>query len=250
MKYRLTGLLACILFYGMTSAQTFRLGVKGGVSIPNLKSSSSNPVSRGWSSIQGPYFGIVAEYKISNLLYMQSEINYASQGGKKSGLQAISSKPYTSFFPPDVDVPKYFYAVFSNKVHLNYLELPILLKLEYPVSDKIGIFINGGPYFGYLISAKNISSGNSNVYFDEQLTQPALPASADFGATTNVINDINRFNVGIQGGLGISLLLRNESKFFLTAGGNYGFKPIQKDKANGQSNTGAATIILGYLIKL
>ena len=248
MKHLLTGLLACLFFCSVACAQSIWVGVKGGVSIPNLKSSSSNPVSRGWSSIQGPYFGLVAAYKLSNVFYLQTELNYASQGGKKSGLQAISSKPYTSFFPPGTDVPKYFYAVFSNEVHLNYMELPVLIKLEYVLNNQFGLFVNGGPYFGYLLSAKNLSSGKSNVYFDEQLTQPALPAPADFAATTNVINDINRFNVGVQGGLGVSLKLKNDSKFFLTAGGNYGFRPIQKDEANGQSNTGAATVILGYML--
>ena len=35
-----------------------------------------------------------------------------------------------------------------------------------------------------------------------------------------------------------------------TAGGNYGLVKIQKDKSNGENNTGAATVTLGYIIQL
>jgi hypothetical protein len=65
-----------------------------------------------------------------------------------------------------------------------------------------------------------------------------------------VKDDIKKFNVGIQGGIGFSMRFENESKLVFSAGGNYGFIPIQKDEANGKNNTGAATVTLGYLINL
>lgn len=204
----------------------------------------------GWSSRLGPYFGLVAEYGVNEKFFIQTELNYASQGGKKSGLQGISSKKYTAFFPVGTPIPDYFFAVFDNEAILNYLELPILAKIEFPLNNKFGLFVNGGPYFGYLISAKNISSGSSNVYYDEELTQPVIPASVVFDAKTDVKDDINSFNFGIQGGVGLSFTLNNESKLFITAGGNYGLKSIQKDEVNGKNNTGAATVILGYIVKL
>ncbi|MEP6845381.1 MAG: porin family protein [Panacibacter sp.] len=227
-----------------------RLGIKGGVSIPNLKSSGDNPVSKGWSSRQGPYFGVVGEFGISKRVSIQAELNYAAQGGKKNGTQAISGSAYASYFPPGAPVPPYFYAVYDNEAKLNYLELPVMIKIDFTLGKQYSIFINGGPYAGFLLSAKNTTKGSSNVYLDEKLTQPILPAALSFDAITDVKKDIKNFNFGLQGGVGISLNFSNSNSLILSAGGNYGFIPIQKDEANGKSNTGAATVTLGYLFKL
>jgi hypothetical protein len=245
----------CLLFFSLfgnfcRAQSSLRLGVKGGISIPNLKSSGDNPVSKGWSSRQGPYFGVLVEKEIKKWLHIQGELNYSSQGGKKNGTQAIASAPYTTYFPPGTHVPDYFYAVYDNEVKLNYLELPVLIKVDFPFGENFSFFINGGPYAAYLLSAKNITNGSSNAYSDEQLTMPVLPYPISFDATTDVKKDIKNFNVGIQGGIGISYSFSNKNSLLFSAGGNYGFIPIQKDEINGKSNTGAATITIGYLIAL
>ena len=230
--------------------QSVRLGLKGGISIPNLKASGDNPVSQGWSSGLGPYFGAIAEFGLSDHFLIQAELNYSSQGGKKNGLQAIASEPFVAYFPPGTHVPPYIYAVYDNKANLNYLELPILLKVDFPFADKFAFFVDAGPYAGYLLSAKSVTKGTSNIYFDEGLTQPFLPAPVSFDATTDIKSEIKKFNFGIQGGIGVSMLFANESKLQFSVGGNYGFIPIQKDEANGKNNTGAATVTLGYMIIL
>jgi hypothetical protein len=246
----------CLLFFSLfgnfcNAQSSIRLGIKGGISIPNLKSSGdNNPVSTGWSSRQGPYFGVLAEWEISKRLYIQSELNYSSQGGKKDGIQAIPGAPYAGYFPPGTTVPKYFYAEYDNEAKLNYLELPVLIKVDFPFGENFSFFIDGGPYAAYLVSAKNITSGSSNVYSDEKLTMPVLPSQISFDATSDVKNDIKNFNIGIQGGIGISYSLSEKSSLLFSAGGNYGFIPIQKDEINGKSHTGAATLTIGYLVGL
>jgi len=49
--------------------------------------------------------------------------------------------------------------------------------------------------------------------------------------------------------VGVTLKVKNNYLFF-AASGNYGFITIQKNSADGQNNTGAATATLGYLFKL
>jgi len=239
-------LLLVIANYSVAQSK-MRLGVKAGLSIPNLKSSGDNPVSKGWSSRIGPYAGIVAEYELSERFFLQTELNYSSQGGKKKGTQAFPVGDYAVYFPPPA--PTYLYAVYNNEAKLNYLELPLLLKVNFPIGEQFAFFIDAGPYAGYLLSAKNVTSGSSNVYIDENLTQPLTPAAVSFDQTTDVKDDIKSFNFGLQAGVGFNVNFLN-SIFFLNAGGNYGLTHIQKDEVNGKNNTGAATITIGFLYNL
>lgn len=241
-----------LLISNLSIAQSeFSFGLKAGISIPNLQSSGDNPLSSGWSSRQGPYAGLISEMKLSNHWYLQAELNYSSQGGKKDGVQAIPVSPeYASFFPEGVPVPDYLYSSYKSEAKLNYIELPLMLKYEYPISGKFTLFANAGPYVGYLLSAKNVTSGTENIYLDKGLTMPLLPAPISFEANTDIKSDLTSFNFGIQAGIGLAYKIAERGKLILTGGGNYGLTHIQKDPANGENNTGAGTVTLGYLIRL
>lgn len=219
----------------------FSLGLKAGVSIPNLKSSGSNPLDKGWESRSGPYFGIVAMYALSDNFALTSELNFSSQGGKRIGAQAIPN-PNT---PP---IPTYLYASFKNVAVINYAEVPIMLNYKINLGGPVHIDIQGGLYGGLLLRAKNVSSGQSEVYLDEALTIPVSP-SQSFDHTTNIKNDLKSFNYGVQFGAGAGYDFHS-STLRLIAGGNYGLTTIQKDKANGDDHTGALTVSLAYLINL
>jgi len=230
--------------------KAFLLGVKGGIDIPNLSAGSgagSNPVSQGWSSRLGPYFGIVVMHNLSHHFSLQAELNYSSQGGKKNGKQAIPTSDFTTNPPPGT--PQYIYANINSETKLNYIELPILARVDLPLGSKLKFFINAGPYFGYLVAAKDVVTGTSNVYADEAETMPLLPQAIPLNTSQDVKSDIKKFNMGIQGGIGLAVNAPLGS-IMIAIGGNYGFIPIQKDKANGQNNTGAANFTLGYLFKL
>jgi hypothetical protein len=248
--------LICVLLSSAVSAQNnFFLGAKAGIGIPNLTSSSgnANPQANGWSSRLGPYFGLVSEYTFTKKWALQVELNFASQGGKKNGVQGIPSAEFASSFPTGMPVPDYLYANFKTVARLNYLEIPVMIKYSIPLNKKFDFFINAGPYMGFLLSAKNISTGSSNLYLDAQETQQVptqiLPQPISFDGTQDIKSSLKGFNTGIQGGVGVSLKVKNNLLFF-AASGNYGFITIQKSSADGQNNTGAATATLGYLIKL
>jgi len=240
------------LFIFQCSAQSnLSLGVKGGISVPDLQGSGDNPVSKGWSTRLGPYTGIVAELQISDKFSIQGELNYSSQGGKKNGTLAIPTSQFLDYFGIDTSVAiPYIYTNGKSEAKLNYIELPILLKINFPLNELLTFFINAGPYAGYLINAENVTEGSSNLYFDENLTQPMLPGPVSLDQNVDLKNDLKKWNFGIQGGIGLSYHLSDRGKLFLTGGGNYGLVHIQKDKANGSNNTGAATLTLGYIIKL
>ena len=253
---KLCYVLFCVLLSTAVSAQNnFFLGAKAGIGIPNLSSSSgnANPQANGWSSRLGPYFGLISDYNFNKKWALQVELNLASQGGKKNGVQGIPSAAFSSSFPTGMPVPEYLYANFKTVARLNYLEIPVMMKYSIPLNKKFDFYINAGPYFGFLLSAKNISTGSGNLYLDAQETQQVptqiLPQPIPFDGTQNIKSSLKGFNTGIQGGVGVTLKVKNNYLFF-AASGNYGFITIQKNSADGQNNTGAATATLGYLFKL
>src|SRR3954468_1663947 len=124
-------LMGYLFIFQPASAQSnLYLGVKGGISIPDLKGSDNNPVSKGWSTRLGPYAGIVGELKLSDKISIQGELNYSSQGGKKNGEKAISSAQLAKSFglPLPPNSPSYVYINCKSEAKLNYIELPVLLK--------------------------------------------------------------------------------------------------------------------------
>ena len=224
------------------------LGAKAGLAIPNLTSTSSNPLSNGWQSRLGAYFGAVADFELTKKFSIQTEINYSAQGGKKNGLQTMPGTDFANYFYPN-PAPQYLYANYSSESKLNYLEIPVLLKMRFPFSKKWEFFADLGPYAGFLVSAKDVTRGSSNIYLDATETQQLTPQPYTFDGTQNIKNDLKKFNTGVQGGVGFSLHLKT-GMLVLSGGGNYGFIKIQKDNADGSNNTGAGTVTLGYLIKI
>ncbi|MEO7211059.1 MAG: porin family protein [Chitinophagaceae bacterium] len=217
------------------------LGVKAGLSIPNLKSKGDNPLDKGWESRSGLYGGLVADVHFSENFAITTELNYSSQGGKRTGAQAIPNPN-----PP----PQYLYADFKNIAIINYAEVPVMATYKFSSASKTHLIVQGGVYGGFLLRAKNVSSGESLIYLDEQLTIPVpLSPTQNFDHTTDIKEDIKSFNYGIQGAAGFTFDLASGSIRIL-AGGNYGLTSIQKDTANGNDHTGAVTVTVGYLFNL
>ncbi|MBS1730333.1 MAG: PorT family protein [Bacteroidetes bacterium] len=234
---------AClVLFSNNTFAQvSISLGAKAGVSIPNLKSKGDNPLDNNWKSRSGPYMGLVADVHLSENFALTGELNFASQGGKRIGAQAIPN-------PNNPPIPTYLYADFSNIAVMNYAEVPVMATYTFSSLSKMHFLLQAGVYGGFLLRAKNVSSGEGMIYLDEQLTIPVSPTQS-FDHTTNIKDDIKSFNYGVQGGLGISFDM-SKSILRFVVGGNYGLTTIQKDTANGSDHTGALTITVAYLFHI
>src|ERR1700761_4293882 len=89
-----------LFFCFRAGAQNVAIGIRGGISIPNLSAGGSeeNPLNSGYSSRQGPDFGIFADLKVSNLFSIEPMVQYSSQGGKKDGLQAVPGEQFAAYF--------------------------------------------------------------------------------------------------------------------------------------------------------
>lgn len=254
--------ISTIFVVFLASASTVKAqieaGIAGGISIPNLSASGSenNPLNTGYSSRLGPEFGLIAEDHLSKLFSIEGKIVYSSQGGKKDGLQAfpIPAEFAAGFQQEGMTPPDYLYANFKSKAVLNYLRIPISAKAgwNFGYQSRLRFSIAAGPFVGFLLSAKQVTSGNSSIYLDPS-GQAALPVGPQsFNHTQNIKDQLHNANFGVDGNLGLGYLCNNahSHKIFLEVGGNYGFVNIQKGTSNGKNNTGAATVLVGYTCRL
>jgi len=237
-------LLSVSTVYG----QNFALGVRAGLSIPNLTAGGNNqtPLNTGYSSRLGPEAAVFAEFKFSELFSIQPMIEYSSQGGKKNGLQAFPTPDAMAALFPAGQAPQYLYANYKSEAKLNYLMLPVLAKFGWNIKKTpLRVYVDFGPFIGYLVSAKQVTSGQSQFYTDAAGTQ-ALPAGVQsFDNTQDIKDQLHKVNVGIEGNIGLNYKI-GPNNLFIEGGGNYGFLNIQKGTANGKNNTGAAIAAVGY----
>jgi hypothetical protein len=243
---------AVVMFFcTKANAQQIDLGVRGGISIPNLTAGGSeeNPLNKGYSSRQGPDFGIFGEYHLSKLFSIEAMISYSSQGGKKDGFQAFPPSPeQAAALPPGTT---YLYADFKSEAKLNYLMVPILAKFGWNLGPKspLRLYVDAGPFFGFLVSAKQAVTGTSLLYLDEGRTQQLPVPAQKLDRDVDIKDQLNTFNFGVSGNVGLAYLF-GRNQVFVEGGGNYGFLNIQKGSANGKNNTGAATASIGYAYRI
>jgi len=228
------------------------LGVLGGINVPSLMGGGGNPLSEGWSSRSGEAYGLTLDWKTGNNFGLRADVLYSSEGGQRNGMQALDG----SSFNPQVPAGTYFYANYNNQSILNYLEIPVLAKYSFNLSKSSKIYIDLGPYVGFLLNATQKTSGSSIVYADAAGTQPITvnpqtgqPFPAPFDANTDIINDLNSVNFGLTGGIGFSQGV-GFGDVFLDVRGAYGLTTLQKDTKNGNNSTGNLLVAIGYSIPL
>lgn len=95
----------------------------------------------------------------------------------------------------------------------NYLTLPVLLKYEFKNSH--GIFINGGPFFGYLM--------------DSEFVGEAIDGIQSEGYRESTTNLNNQFDFGFTTGIGKTFQLKNKNSLVVEFRNNLGLSKTNKD---------------------
>jgi hypothetical protein len=118
-------------------AQERGFGIKGGAAGYQLTSDIGGNSATSDRKI-GIEAGIFGEFPINRLLSIQPEVVLVQKGGEETS-QSFGNSSLT----------------------LNYVDVPLLLKINAPVDGNLQPFIFGGPYAGYLIEATTNSEGES-----------------------------------------------------------------------------------------
>ena len=255
--FSLSFTILLISFLGLNNSilhcQTFNIGVRTGFSVPQLSDKGTNEISKGYKSRFAPVFGIYANSEFNSHFGVQLELLYVGQGGKRNEMQPIPAEDLVGVpVPPGMTL----YADFENEAVLNYLEIPVLAKYTLHLSDVVNIYGELGPYFGILLNAKTKTNGTSKIYFDKEGNSPLtdqqgnpLPAM-NFNNENSITNDINSFNIGLTGGIGLGIKISSVSNLNFDIRGEGGFSTIQKNTINGESTTGALMVTAGYSVHL
>lgn len=142
-------LIAFLTITTLKAQSEFRWGAKSGVNFASI----SGDFSEQFDGRTGIHLGVLAELPLLKRIALQPEILYSSQGAKRD------------MRPGDGPL------VVSK---INYITVPVMAK--YYISDKLSIM--AGPQFGFLVSAKNESTGsgleNGNTATTEEDTKDAI----------------------------------------------------------------------------
>jgi len=242
--------LVVISLFGVTgaiSAQNFSLGLKGGLNIPNLTAGGvQNPLNEGYESRLGANYGAFGEYHISKVFSLSLGAEFSSQGGQKDKFQAFVPAGPLAPVAQALGID-YLYADYKSVAKMNYLIVPVLARFSWKLSATrpISFYAAIGPFAGFLLRAHQITSGESIIYADAGKTIPLTPTPQPFDADTDIIDQLNTFNFGLNGYIGFAYRFSDQNSIFLEGGGNYGFIPIQKEADNGKNYSGAGTVSFG-----
>ena len=274
---RKISLLAGLILFSLCGySQTVSLGVRGGLSIPNIVAGGDNPLSKGYSSRIAEDGGIFAELGINRHVAFRLGVEYSGQGGKRNGIQAVPAVQMMAgagdaLGQMSAYLPELFYADVKNTASFDYLMVPLSVQLGTNADRRWRVYVNAGPFVSFLLHGKQSTKGQSKMYADAGKSktlwdnipaemQPAIEGGApqlayvlqnemDFGSKEVITKDLNPVNVGVQGDIGLSYQ-HDRHRIFVEVGGNYGFINMQKDKSNGSNRIGAATVMLGYAVRI
>lgn len=159
-----------------------KIGVKGGVNFSNMYTEDvdDNNVLTSFNA------GLYASIPLTSALAIQPEFLFSRKG---------SELEYDNAF-----------ATGKAKFKLNYIEVPVLLKVN--IAENFNI--HAGPYFAYLIDAQvtnETDSGNFN--FEENIDN----------------DDFNKFDYGLSAGFGFDF-----NSFGIGARYNYGLSTVGKER--------------------
>ncbi|MDR2025945.1 MAG: PorT family protein [Prevotellaceae bacterium] len=285
-------ILLILCFFVLNSeiySQPVNLGIRGGLAIPNIISANDSPLSAGYSSRLAGSGGIFTDIGLNGTFSLRFGVEYTGQGGKRGGVQAMSSSQLFTDMATRMGagiteetvamlgtvatyMPPTFYADVKNTVKFDYLMIPLSLQAGKNLGNgPCRIYVNAGPFVSFLMSGEQISKGSSKLYSGADTGSTLwdvippdiqshiadgvpelariLEDGTEFGSS-NITGEIRPVNFGIQGNIGLSYRCAGGSSFFIEAGGNYGLIRIQKKAINGTNRIGSANIMIGYSFKI
>lgn len=199
--------MICLSFVNFTNAQSLSpsAGIKGGLNFTNLYTEDvdDNNILTSFNA------GLYVNLPVSSAVSIQPEFNFSRKG---------SELVYDNAFATGTTILK-----------LNYLEMPVLLKLN--VTPNLNVHL--GPYAAYLIDGQATNETNGGTFnFEENINN----------------DDLNKWDYGLAAGVGLDL-----GGTSLGLRYNYGLQTIGKERTFGgttytfpDSKNSALSLYVGF----
>jgi hypothetical protein len=216
-------LLAAVFLLGWTAQAQVYLIPKGGITSSNVnfdQDLANQKSNTGFVGGLGLSFPITSD----NFVAIQPELLYIQKGYK-------------------ADVGEVGFVVANNRINYNYLELPLLLKVNFG-EEAFKAFVNAGPSFGYALGGRSradnrdlkLKFGNNTSTNDVTYMNP---------------DNYNRLDIGLQFGIGAGIAAGPGD---LTLEARYGIGLTDFSNVSGQpdsfnkSKNRVIALMLGYAI--
>jgi len=177
--------LIALSIFGFAQAHAQKFGFKGGYNYSSLNGEvAQNSTLKG---LNGFYVGALMELPIGDVLALQPEIIYSRQGAAW-----------------EYDVPLLGKGVIKNDLRLDYLNIPVMAKVN------LGpLFLQGGVQFGFLVNNPEISVSALGNRITKELDKEAYALTNAFDPNNDSLKNLqignkNNFkNAVLALGLGV-----------------------------------------------
>lgn len=207
--------VAIFCFVGIQSfAQTF--GVKGGLTLSNMVEEDDEfTYDDDYETRTGFHIGATVDYPINDYLTLESGLMFTTRGFKASGEEDG--------------------ATMDIKFNTFYLDIPIMAKTAYEVSDGIMAYGAVGPYIGIGISGKYEMEAS---FLGEDISEDK---DIEWGSDKEKDN-LKRLDLGLTFGAGVEY-----QSFLLGVSYDYGFANLAPDTDDGHfAKNRGIKISVGY----
>ena len=194
-------------------------GVKGGLNIATL---TGDEVEDAKSKI-GFNFGGFLAYEFNEMFSLQLEVLFTMKGAKFEDEYTEEEDDYE------------YYEKYEGSWNLNYLEIPILAKLNIPMKGNIKPNVFLGPALGVTLTATYEYDYEYKGYEDGQLVDEYS------GSIDGDIEDIKGVDFGLVFGAGIEF-----GKIIVDARYNLGLSTIEENGEDVEVKNNVISVMLGY----
>lgn len=221
-------ILLTTVLLSVYTAQAQRFGLIGGADLTKMSfsenGSSSSYGSSEYKHTLGHHIGITMDIPFSERLSLQSSLLYSTKGVKYEESYSYSSSYYDYMTGNYIETNTSSES--SLKIKASYLELPVNLKLSFPIG-KIKVFGAFGPYVAWGFSGSIKGENSYSSSFGESDTEK-IEFDIDWGTSSSDM--LRRLDYGIGYGLGVEI-----NSFQVGASYNQGLANISSDHRGGNS---------------
>jgi len=232
------------------NASDLTVGAFVGLNIPQLTGGSGNPLSENWKSRQERLLA----------LRWTGTPAFILPGVPISSIRVkVDNGTECRHWQVHHSIHKFRQGLISMQtitMNRSWIIWKSLLWLSITLSKSSRLYLDFGPYIGFMLNSKQKTSGSSIVYADMAGTQPVTvnpqtgqAYAAPFNADTDITGQINKINMGLTGGAGFTQRLVF-GELVLDVRGAYGLSTIQHNPDNGDNHIGNLLVSLGYSIPL